>query len=102
MIFGIDKIDPERLAVLAPDGTKLTYKDLVRAAGEVAEAIPERGLSFCLCANRPGALAGYLALAESGYGLAIIAIGAAVAAIMRHNEKMKEALERVKAMSVER
>lgn len=66
MIFGIDKIDPERLAVLAPDGTKLTYKDLVRAAGEVAEAIPERGLSFCLCANRPGALAGYLALAESG------------------------------------
>ena len=32
-----------------------------------------------------------IALAESGFGLAIIAIGAAVAAIMRHNEKMKEA-----------
>ena len=32
-----------------------------------------------------------VALAESGFGLAVIAIGAAVAAIMRHNEKMKEA-----------
>lgn len=66
MIFGIDQTDPERLAVLAPDGTKLSYGDLVRIAGEIAAAVPERGLSFCLCANRPGALAGYLALAECG------------------------------------
>lgn len=66
MLFGIEKKDPGRPAVISPDGRKLTYKDLIRTAEELGKAVPFKGLSFCLCANRPGALAGYLALAQNG------------------------------------
>ena len=70
-------------------GTNIVTQAGVVVVGLLKAAYFALTLQMGLCARTLKMVK--VALAESGYGLAIIAIGAAVAAIMRHNEKMKEA-----------
>ena len=46
-------------AIIADDGTRLTYGDLSDFSGSVNKVIPNRCLVFLLCRNTPGALCGY-------------------------------------------
>jgi acyl-coenzyme A synthetase/AMP-(fatty) acid ligase len=62
MLFGIDKKPASAFAAIDDAGGKLTYGDLVALRNELSACIPERELIFCLCENRVGALAGFLAL----------------------------------------
>lgn len=62
MIFDIDRKSSSALAAVDDAGGELTYGDLVALRNELSACIPERELIFCLCENRVGALAGFLAL----------------------------------------
>lgn len=62
MLFDIDRKPASAMAAIDDAGGQLTYGDLVVLRGELATVLPERELVFCLCANRVGALAGFLCL----------------------------------------
>lgn len=65
MLFDIDKKDPLSLAAIDDDGGLLTYGDIVALREDLAKVIQERELVYCLCENRVGALAGFLALYDN-------------------------------------
>ena len=44
----------QNTAVITDKGEWLTYTDLAAVAKAFAEAIPQKGLLFCLCENRQG------------------------------------------------
>ena len=62
MLFDIDKKPASSLAAIDDVGGQLTYGEVVDLRGELSKVLPERELVFCLCENRVGALAGFLAL----------------------------------------
>lgn len=62
MLFDIEKKPASSLAAIDDAGGQLTYGDIVSLRGELSAVLPERELVFCLCENRVGALAGFLAL----------------------------------------
>ncbi len=62
MLFDIDKKPALSLAAIDDAGGQLVYGDIVSLRAELAKLMPERELVFCLCENRVGALAGFLAL----------------------------------------
>ena len=62
MLFDIDKKAASALAVIDDAAGLMTYGELVLLRNELSTCIPERELIFCLCENRVGALAGFLAL----------------------------------------
>lgn len=62
MLFDIDKKPVSALAAIDDAGGQLTYGDLVELRGGLSSVLPERELVFCLCENKIGALAGFLAL----------------------------------------
>lgn len=62
MLFDIDKKTASAFAAIDDARGELTYGDLVVFRNELSFCIPERELIFCLCENRVGALAGFLAL----------------------------------------
>jgi acyl-coenzyme A synthetase/AMP-(fatty) acid ligase len=62
-MFNLDKY-PQNTAVITDKGETMTYNQLVATAKEFADAIPQKGLLFCLCENRIGSLVGYVACME--------------------------------------
>ena len=62
MLFEIDKKPLSAQAAIDDAGSQLTYGEIVSLRGELSNILPERELVFCLCENRVGALAGFLAL----------------------------------------
>lgn len=62
MLFDIDKKSQSSLAAIDDSGGSLSYGEIVSLRSELSNVLPERELVFCLCENRVGALAGFLAL----------------------------------------
>ena len=62
MLFDIDNKPASLMAAIDDAGGHLTYGDIVGLRNELSSVLPERELVFCLCENRVGALAGFLAL----------------------------------------
>ena len=65
MIFGIDTYK-ERIAIIADDGTRLTYDELAERVAARAKELQEGILQFCLCRNDVASIAEYLACLEAG------------------------------------
>ena len=62
MLFDIDKKRPSSFAAIDDGGGQLTYGEIATLRENLSKVLPERELVFCLCENRVGALAGFLAL----------------------------------------
>lgn len=65
MIFGIDTYS-SRLAIIADDGTQLTYGELAERVVARAKELQEGILQFCLCRNDIASIVEYLACLEVG------------------------------------
>ena len=65
MLLDIDKKPQDRLAAIDDGGGQLTYGELTSLCAGIAPVLPGRELVFCLCENRVGALAGFLALYDN-------------------------------------
>ena len=52
------------IAVITDRGERLSYEELAATANSFANAIPQKGLLFCLCENRIGSFVGYVACIE--------------------------------------
>jgi len=52
------------IAVITDKGERLSYEELAAAAKSFADAVPQKGLLFCLCENRIGSFVGYVACME--------------------------------------
>lgn len=62
MLFDIDSKPASSLAAIDDGGGELTYGEVVSLRETLSRTLPGRELVFCLCENRVGALAGFLAL----------------------------------------
>lgn len=62
MLFDIDKKPQHSLAAIDDHGDQLTYGEICDLRDELSKLLPPRELVYCLCANRVGSLAGFLAL----------------------------------------
>lgn len=62
MLFDIDKKPSEHLSAIDDAGGQLTYGEIVSLRRELSALIPARELVYCLCENKVGSLAGFLAL----------------------------------------
>ena len=65
MIFGIDTYK-YRLAIIADDGTRLTYGELAERVAARAKELQRGVLQFCLCKNSIESIVQYLAFMEAG------------------------------------
>ncbi|MCL2508544.1 MAG: AMP-binding protein [Oscillospiraceae bacterium] len=65
MFLDIDKKPAAAIAAIDDSGERVTYGELAGAACYVSGLLPPRELVFCLCENRAGALAGYIALYQN-------------------------------------
>lgn len=65
MIFGIDTYS-SRLAIIADDGTRLTYSELAERVVARAKELQRGVLQFCLCRNSIENIVEYLACLEAG------------------------------------
>ena len=65
MIFGIDTYK-ERIAIIADDGTRLTYDELAERVVARAKELRRGVLQFCLCKNSIESIVEYLACLEAG------------------------------------
>lgn len=65
MIFGIDTYS-SRLAIIADDGTRLTYGELAEQVAVRAKELQRGVLHFCLCRNDIASIVEYLACLEAG------------------------------------
>lgn len=65
MIFNIDKYG-SRLAIIADDGTRLTYDELAERVAARAKELQRGILQFCLCQNTIESIVEYLACLEAG------------------------------------
>ena len=65
MIFDIEKYK-SRLAIIADDGTRLTYGELAERVAERAKELQRGVLQFCLCKNSIESVVEYLACLEAG------------------------------------
>ncbi len=64
MIFGLDKYN-SLLAIIADDGTHLTYSELVERVAARANELQRGILQFCLCRNNIDSIVEYLACLEA-------------------------------------
>lgn len=62
MLLDIDLKPKDRLAAIDDSGGSLTYGEIVTLREELSKLLPSRELVFCLCENKVGSLAGFLAL----------------------------------------
>ncbi len=62
-MFNLDKCKLN-IAVISDKGERLSYEELAAAAKTFADAVPQKGLLFCLCENRIGSFVGYVACME--------------------------------------
>lgn len=65
MLFDIDKKPVSAFAAIDDSGGQLTYGELVELSQKLSASLPERELVFCLCENKVGSLAGFVALYEN-------------------------------------
>ena len=65
MIFGIDTYK-ERIAIIADDGTRLTYSELAERVAARAKELQRGVLQFCLSKNTIESIVEYLACLEAG------------------------------------
>lgn len=65
MIFGIDTYE-SLLAIIADDGTRLTYSELAERVAARAKELQRGVLQFCLCKNTIESIVEYLACLEAG------------------------------------
>jgi len=65
MIFGIDTYS-SRLAIIADDGTRLTYCELAERVAARVKELHRDVLQFCLCRNSTESIVEYLACLEAG------------------------------------
>ena len=65
MLFDIEKKPASALAAIDDGGGQLTYGELLALRKELASHLPERELVFCLCENKVGSLAGFVALYDN-------------------------------------
>ena len=65
MIFGIDTYS-SRFAIIADDGTRLTYGELAERVAARAKELQKGVLQFCLCRNSIESIVAYLACLEAG------------------------------------
>ena len=56
----------KKTAIIADDGTQISYRDLNDFSESVRNAIPNRSLLFLLCQNSPGSLSGYISFISGG------------------------------------
>ena len=62
-MFNLDKYKLN-IAVITDKGERLSYEELAAATKTFADAVPQKGLLFCLCENRIGSFVGYVACME--------------------------------------
>lgn len=62
-MLNLDKYQ-NNIAVITDKGERITYSLLKEEAKKFADAIPQKGLLFCLCENRLGSLVGYVSCLE--------------------------------------
>lgn len=62
-MFNLDKFKLN-IAVITDKGERHSYEELAAVAKTFADAIPQKGLLFCLCENRIGSFVGYVACME--------------------------------------
>ena len=65
MLFDIDKKPVSAFAAIDDSGGHLTYGELVELGQKLSLSLPQRELVFCLCENKVGSLAGFVALYEN-------------------------------------
>ena len=65
MIFGINEKPTVALAAIDDVGGQLTYGELTSLSRELSSVLPQRELVFCLCENKVGSLAGFVALYDN-------------------------------------
>ena len=65
MIFNIDTYG-SRIAIIADDGTQLTYAELSERIEKCAKELERSVLQFCLCKNDVASVVEYLACLEAG------------------------------------
>ena len=65
MIFDLVKYQ-ESLAIIADDGTRLTYDELAERVAARAKELQKGVLQFCLCRNSIESIVEYLACLEAG------------------------------------
>ena len=65
MLFDIEHKPASALAAIDDGGGQLTYGELLVLRKELATRLPERELVFCLCENKVGSLAGFVALYDN-------------------------------------
>ena len=56
----------EKIALIAEDGSKYSYRDILYIADLISENIQARSLVFCLTQNSPGSITGYLSFVQNG------------------------------------
>ena len=66
MFLNIDKQKKNAVAVRDSDGNVLTYGQLKETMLRIGKNILERCVTFCLCRNNAGGVAGYLGMTEAG------------------------------------
>ena len=71
MIFGIDTYK-ERIAIIADDGTRLTYGELAERVAARAKELQRGVLQFCLCKNSIESIVEYLACLEAGASVVLL------------------------------
>jgi len=62
-MFNLDRYK-QNTAVITEKGEQLTYSELASCAKVFTDAVPTKGLLFCLCENRIASLVGYVACLE--------------------------------------
>ena len=62
-MFKLDRYK-DNIAVITDKGERLSYEELAAEAKTFADAVPQKGLLFCLCENRLGSFIGYVACME--------------------------------------
>ena len=65
MIFGINEKPTVALAAIDDVGGQLTYGELTSLSRELSSVLPQRELVFCLCENKVGSLAGFVAVYDN-------------------------------------
>lgn len=62
MLLDIDLKPKDKLAAIDDNGGSLTYGEIVDLRDNLSKVLPSRELVYCLCENKVGSLAGFLAL----------------------------------------
>jgi len=65
MFLGIDRINPENIAVIDDLGRQLSYGELAASTAHITNVIPGRSIVFLMCKNTVGALTAYISMVEN-------------------------------------